>query len=40
MTKYEQIAIYIKEKIINGEYKANEQLPFEKVICENLMLAR
>ena len=34
MTKYKQIAIYIKEKIINGEYKANEQLPFEKEICE------
>lgn len=34
MTKYEKIAAYIKQKIADGEYKGNEQLPFEKDLCE------
>ena len=34
MTKYEKIAACIKGKIANGEYKGNEQLPFEKDLCE------
>ncbi|MBU5454759.1 GntR family transcriptional regulator [Caproiciproducens sp. MSJ-32] len=32
MTKYNEIANYIKNKIISGEYKANDKLPFEKEI--------
>ena len=34
MTKYEEIATSIKHKIASGEYKANDQLPFEKDMCE------
>lgn len=34
MTKYEKIAACIKQKIADGEYKGNEQLPFEKDLCE------
>ncbi|NLZ48438.1 MAG: GntR family transcriptional regulator [Clostridiales bacterium] len=34
MTKYNEIANYIKNKIISGEYKANDKLPFEKEMCE------
>ncbi|MCF0146865.1 MAG: GntR family transcriptional regulator [Clostridium sp.] len=34
MTKYEEIAASIKNKIASGEYKANDQLPFEKNMCE------
>lgn len=33
MIKYQKIAGDIKEKILNGKYKANEQLPFEKDLC-------
>lgn len=40
MTKYEEIASYIKEKITEGEYKANEQLPFEKDICEQFNVSK
>ncbi len=35
MTKYQEIAASIKHKIVNGDYKANDQLPFEKELCEN-----
>ena len=34
MTKYQEIAASIKYKIANGDYKANDQLPFEKDLCE------
>ena len=34
MTKYEEIAAAIKQKIADGEYKGNDQLPFEKDLCE------
>ncbi|WP_024613140.1 GntR family transcriptional regulator [Clostridium sp. Ade.TY] len=34
MLKYEEIASYLKEEILNEKYKANEQLPFEKDICK------
>lgn len=34
MTKYEKIASYIKNQIMEGKYKANEKLPFEKDLCE------
>ncbi|WP_423189053.1 GntR family transcriptional regulator [Alkalibacterium sp. f15] len=35
MKKYEEIYTDIKEKIINGDYTATEQLPFEKDLCES-----
>ncbi|MDZ7834698.1 MAG: GntR family transcriptional regulator [Alkalibacterium sp.] len=34
MKKYEEIYTDIKDKIINGDYTATEQLPFEKDLCE------
>lgn len=34
MTKYEEIASHIKKEIVEGKYKANEKLPYEKDICE------
>lgn len=34
LTKYENIAIDMKEKIEAGIYKPNEQLPFESEMCE------
>ena len=34
LTKYENIAIDMKEKIEAGVYKPNEQLPFESEMCE------
>ncbi|SFC57331.1 GntR family transcriptional regulator [Alkalibacterium subtropicum] len=34
MKKYEEIYTDIKGKIINGDYTATEQLPFEKDLCE------
>ncbi len=34
MTKYMQVANIIREKILSGEYKSNEQIPFEKDLCE------
>lgn len=33
MNKYEIIAIDIREDILNGVYKPNERLPFEKELC-------
>lgn len=34
MIKYQKIAADIKEDILNGKFKPNEQLPFEKELCE------
>ncbi|WP_368646262.1 GntR family transcriptional regulator [Alkalibacterium putridalgicola] len=34
MKKYEEIYTDIKGKIINGDYTATEQLPYEKDLCE------
>ena len=34
MNKYEIIAVDIREDILNGIYKPNERLPFEKEICD------
>ncbi len=34
MIKYEKIAADIKEGILSGEYKPNQQLPFEKTLCQ------
>ncbi|HFI0300839.1 TPA: GntR family transcriptional regulator [Streptococcus suis] len=34
MEKYNVIANDVRRKILNGEYKANDQLPFEKDLCE------
>lgn len=34
MTKYERIANDMKEKIENGIYKPNDQLPFEAEMCD------
>lgn len=34
MQKYNVIANDVRKKILNGEYKANDQLPFEKDLCE------
>ena len=34
MIKYQRIAAEIKENILSGKYAANEQLPFEKELCE------
>ena len=40
MTKYEEIVAYIKEKITNGEYKANEKIPYEKELCEKFNVSK
>jgi GntR family transcriptional regulator len=34
LTKYKEIANDIRSKILKGIYKENEQLPFEKELCE------
>lgn len=34
MKKYLQISNDIRNKILNGTYKSNDQLPFEKDLCE------
>lgn len=34
MIKYQKIAADIKEDILKGRFKPNEQLPFEKDLCE------
>ncbi|HEL1557071.1 TPA: GntR family transcriptional regulator [Streptococcus suis] len=34
MEKYNVIANDVRKKILNGVYKANDQLPFEKDLCE------
>lgn len=40
MTKYERIANDMKEKIENGIYKPNDQLPFEAEMCEAYGVSR
>lgn len=40
MIKYQQIASDIKEHILNGKYKPNEQIPFEKDLCETYNASR
>ncbi len=40
MTKYEKIAQDIQEKIERGEYKPNEQLPFEMEMCKTYGVSR
>lgn len=40
MTKYEQIAKEIKNRILNGTYKAKEQLPLEKDICDEFEVSK
>lgn len=40
MIKYHKIASDIKEDILKGNYKPNEQLPFEKEICEKYNASR
>lgn len=40
MIKYQQIASDIKEHILNGDYRPNEQLPFEKDLCETYNASR
>lgn len=40
MTKYEQIAEDLHDKIIGGIYKENEQLPLEKEMCEHYNVSR
>ena len=37
MLKYEKIAFDIKEDILSEKYKPNEQLPFEKELCEKAL---
>ena len=40
MIKYQKIATDIKGDILNGNYKPNEQLPFEKELCEKFNASR
>lgn len=40
MIKYHKIASDIKEDILKGNYKPNEQLPFEKELCEKYNASR
>lgn len=40
MIKYERIANDMKEKIENGIYKPNDQLPFEAEMCEAYGVSR
>ena len=40
MTKYERIANDMKEKIENGIYKPNDQMPFEAEMCEAYGVSR
>lgn len=40
MIKYHKIASDIKEDILRGNYKPNEQLPFEKELCEKYNSSR
>lgn len=40
MTKYEKIAQDIRNNIMNGKYKINEQLPLEKEMCEHYNVSR
>jgi len=40
MAKYEEIAEDIRNRILNGEYNPNEQLPLEKEMCEYYGVSR
>ena len=40
MIKYQKIALDIKDDILRGKYKPNEQLPFEKEICEKYNVSK
>ncbi|MBE6072771.1 MAG: GntR family transcriptional regulator [Clostridium butyricum] len=40
MTKYEEIAQDIRNNIMNGKYKINQQLPLEKEMCEHYNVSR
>lgn len=40
MLKYEKIAFDIKEEILSEKYKPNEQLPFEKELCEKYNVSK
>ena len=40
MLKYEKIAFDIKEDILSEKYKSNEQLPFEKELCEKYNVSK
>lgn len=40
MIKYQKIAADIKDDILNGKYKPNEQLPFEKELCERFNVSK
>ncbi|MBE6047428.1 MAG: GntR family transcriptional regulator [Clostridium sp.] len=40
MLKYEQIALDIQEKINNGQYLPNDQLPLEKEMCVQYNVSR
>jgi GntR family transcriptional regulator len=40
MIKYKEIVADIKDQILNGNYKPNEQLPFEKDLCEEYSASR
>ena len=40
MLKYEKIAFDIKEDILSEKYKPNEQLPFEKELCEKYNVSK
>lgn len=40
MAKYDEIAEDIRNRILNGEYNPNEQLPLEKEMCEYYGVSR
>ena len=40
MTKYEKIAQDIRNNIMNGKYKINQQLPLEKEMCDHYNVSR
>lgn len=40
MTKYEKIAKEITNKILQGQYAPNEQLPLEKEMCDSFNVSR
>lgn len=40
MLKYEKIAFDIREGILNERYKPNEQLPYEKELCEQYNVSK
>lgn len=40
MQKYNYIANDVRRKILDGKYKANDQLPFEKELCEQYEVSK